>query len=77
LILQEYVKVYHGELKAEIMRGGSERITIVETSKNSEQETEAPEEQMATYERGNSNEEEKVKVPRIRPEGPEGGGAEV
>ena len=39
------------------VRGGGERITNVETSKNSEMERGAPEEQMATYERGNGNEE--------------------
>ena len=42
------------------VRKGGERITIAETSKSSEMERGAPEEQMATHERGNSDEEDTV-----------------
>ena len=39
------------------VRRGGERITIVDTYRKSEMERGAPEEQMATYDRGNNNEE--------------------
>jgi len=42
------------------VRKGGERITIVETSKRSKIERGAPEEQMATHERGNNSEEDTV-----------------
>ena len=38
------------------MRGGGEQITIVDMSRKSEMERGAPEEQMATHERGNNEE---------------------
>jgi len=41
--------VYQGEFKAEIMRGGGERITVVEMSGISDMDRGARKEQMTTY----------------------------